>query len=151
MRRGLILLAVAAMVIIGIVVGTGDGDAIQGTPEASPAASPAASPEASPVGSPMAMMGDPVEGKNLSQQCIACHSVDGSQMVGPTWLGLYGSEVELDDGTVVIADDAYLAESISDPMKQIVAGYPPAMPPYAGILSDQQIADIVAYIRTLSE
>ena len=70
-------------------------------------------------------------------------------MVGPSWKDLYGHEVELEDGTKVIANEAYITQSIKDPTSQIVKGFPPAMPPYA-YLTDQQIADIVAYIKTLS-
>lgn len=100
---------------------------------------------ASPV-----VMGNAENGKNLATQCIGCHSVDGSILVGPSWKDLYGHEVELEDGTTVIADEAYLTQSIRDPMSQIVKGFPPAMPPYAA-LSDEDVADIIAYIRSLSE
>ncbi len=80
--------------------------------------------------------------------CFACHSVDGSIIVGPSWSGLYGSDVELADGTVVTADDAFLKESIMDPNAKIVAGYPAnAMPSYS--LSDEEIADIIEFIKTL--
>ena len=48
--------------------------------------------------------------------------------MGPTWLGLFGSERRLEDGTTVLADEDYLRESILDPGKQIVAGYPNVMP-----------------------
>ncbi len=44
--------------------------------------------------------------------CTACHTIDGSAGQGPTWKGLYGSQVELADGTTVTADDAFIAESI---------------------------------------
>lgn len=140
------------------VVGT-EATPAAATPEATPlAATPLpATPEATPSPAEgagdgdLALVGDVARGRTLSSQCIACHSIDGSPMVGPTWLGLYGSEVELEDGTTVIADETYLAESILDPMAKIVKGYPPAMPPYAGILSDQDVADIIAYIRSLDE
>ncbi|HEX6270313.1 MAG TPA: cytochrome c oxidase subunit II [Anaerolineales bacterium] len=80
--------------------------------------------------------------------CAACHSVNGAQGIGPTWLGLFGHEVPLADGTTVIADEAYLAESIHDPQAKIVEGFETQlMPSYD--FSDEQIADIVAYIKTL--
>lgn len=80
--------------------------------------------------------------------CFACHSVDGSIIVGPTWLGLYGSEVELSDGTTVIADDAFIHESILEPNAKIVAGFPAnAMPQYS--LSEEEIADIIEFIKSL--
>jgi cytochrome c oxidase subunit 2 len=80
--------------------------------------------------------------------CIGCHSVDGAKMTGPTWFGLFGSTVELADGTVVVADDAYLSESILEPKAKEVAGYSPSvMPPYA--LTETEISDIIAYLKTL--
>lgn len=149
-RRVSILVPVVGLVLAVLIASQLSGTALQsnGTPEASPEASPQASPAASPV----ALAGDIEAGKNLAAQCMACHSVDGSQMVGPTWQGLYMHEVELEDGTTVIADDAYLFESILDPNAKVVKGFPAgAMPPYGAILTEQQIADLVAYIRSLSE
>ena len=95
--------------------------------------------------------GDVEAGRVLAaQQCVACHTVDGGQAVGPTWLGLYGSEVELEDGTTVIADEEYIHESIVEPNAKIHAGYPAnVMPSYAATLSEEQIQNIIAYIRTL--
>lgn len=100
-----------------------------------------------------AMAGDTPEGQGqilaLQNGCIGCHSVDGTPLTGPTWFGLYGSQVSLADGTTVTADDAFLAESILDPNATIVAGFPSPsiMPPYQ--FSDEQIANIIAYIKTL--
>ena len=79
--------------------------------------------------------------------CAACHSINGAAGVGPTWLGLGGSQVELEDGATVTADDAYLIESIKDPKVKIVKGFAPVMPVYP--FTDEEIADIVAYIKTL--
>jgi cytochrome c oxidase subunit II len=80
--------------------------------------------------------------------CAACHSVNGAQGIGPTWRGLFDHEVLLTDGTTVIADEAYLAESIHDPQAKIVAGFETQLMPSYGF-TDEQIADIVAYIKTL--
>ena len=80
--------------------------------------------------------------------CAACHSINGSAGIGPTWLGLYGSQVKLSDGSVVTADDAYLKESIKAPQAKIVAGFETQLMPNFGF-SDPDIADIVAYIKTL--
>lgn len=80
--------------------------------------------------------------------CAACHSINGAIGIGPTWFGLFGSEVELADGTTVTADEAYLTESIKTPQAQIVAGFgTQQMPQYT--FTDEQIANIVAYIKTL--
>lgn len=80
--------------------------------------------------------------------CAACHSINGAQGIGPTWFGLFGSEVRLTDGTTVIADEAYITESIKAPQAKIVAGFETQLMPTYGF-TDEQIADIVAYIKTL--
>lgn len=148
MHRGAVLAVVVALVMAGLIGGTIQSQAQSG----SPTSSPAASPEGSPVGSPMALVGDVDAGKALASQCLSCHSVDGSAMVGPTWKGLYGHEVELEDGTTVIADVEYLTESIKDPNAKVVKGFPAgAMPPYGSILTDENVLDIIAYIQSLSD
>ncbi len=94
--------------------------------------------------------GGPVAGQAIVAQegCGGCHSIDGTKMTGPTWRGLYQSQVPLSDGRTVTADQAYLTESIKDPNAKIVAGFPANVMPHFD-LTDQQIADIVAYIETL--
>lgn len=90
------------------------------------------------------------QGKLLTVKngCVGCHSLDGSKMTGPTWFNLYGSEVPLDDGRTVIADDAFLAESILDPKATEVKGFAPTvMPAYP--LTDEEVANIIAYLKTL--
>ena len=80
--------------------------------------------------------------------CTACHSIDGSALQGPTWKGLYGSQVELADGTTVTADDAFIKESILEPQAKIVSGFETVlMPSYQ--FSDAEIADIIAFLKTL--
>lgn len=82
--------------------------------------------------------------------CIACHSIDGSQGVGPTWKGVYGHDVTMEDGSVVTVDDIYLIESIRQPAAKIVQGFANLMPANIGQdLSDDQIADIIQYIQSL--
>jgi cytochrome c oxidase subunit 2 len=68
--------------------------------------------------------------------------------IGPTWLNLFGSEVELASGAVVIADEAFITESIKNPQAQIVAGFETQQMPNYGF-TDEQIAAIVAYIKTI--
>ena len=81
--------------------------------------------------------------------CSACHMINGvGGNVGPAWNGAYGEEVKLADGTTVPGDEAYLAESIKAPQAKIVAGYETQLMPTYGF-TDEQIADIVAYIKTL--
>ena len=79
--------------------------------------------------------------------CAACHSINGSAGVGPTWFGLAGSKVALESGATVTADDAYLTESIKDPKAKVVKGFAPVMPVFS--FTDEQIANLVAYIKTL--
>ena len=96
---------------------------------------------------------DPVErGQLWAEQygCIACHSTDGTPLVGPTWQGVYGHEVTLEDGSTAIADDAYLYESIRDPGAKIVQGFANLMPPnIAAEMTDDQIADVIEFIKSL--
>jgi cytochrome c oxidase subunit 2 len=80
--------------------------------------------------------------------CAACHTINGSPGIGPTWFGLLGRNETLTDGTVVVVDDAYLHESIKTPQAKIVRGFENQLMPTYGF-SDEQIADIIAYIKTL--
>jgi cytochrome c oxidase subunit 2 len=92
-----------------------------------------------------------VNGEQLSRSsgCAGCHGSDFGGGAGPGWVGLAGSERTLVDGTVVIADTAYLTRAIADPSAEVVAGYTLRMP--ANNLSDAEIADIVAFIETLAD
>ncbi|MHB8113136.1 MAG: cytochrome c oxidase subunit II [Bellilinea sp.] len=83
--------------------------------------------------------------------CQSCHSVDGAPGVGPTWQGLFGQSVELMDGSTVVIDDAYLYTAITSPNTQVVKGSTANVMPqtYKDSLSDDQIADIIAFIKTL--
>jgi cytochrome c oxidase subunit II len=76
--------------------------------------------------------------------CNTCHGVQA-----PTLANLYGSKVRLEDGSIVVADDDYIRESIVAPRAKIVAGYPAIMPTFKGQLSEEQIMDLIAYIKTL--
>lgn len=85
--------------------------------------------------------------------CIACHAVDGSTLIGPTWKGLYQSEVVLADGTRVVADEAYLAESMLQPSAKTVANFPPGLMETVikpNSLSGEEVDALVAYIKSLS-
>lgn len=81
--------------------------------------------------------------------CLRCHTLDGSPHIGPTWAGLYDSEVPLSDGTTVLADDAYLTESMMDPLAKIVRGFQPVMPSYHGILRPGETAAILALMKSI--
>ncbi|NNC74200.1 MAG: cytochrome c [Acidimicrobiia bacterium] len=79
--------------------------------------------------------------------CVTCHT-DDANALGPPWVGVAGSERPLDDGSSVVADEAYLIRSIVEPGEDIVAGWRPAMPMF--FLSDTEVDDIVAYLLSLS-
>ena len=96
--------------------------------------------------------GDPAErGRQLTQQhgCLACHSLDGSRGVGPSWQGMYGRSERLADGSTISADDAYLRESITDPNARLLQAYPPVMAAYP--FTDEDLDAIIAYFITLTE
>ncbi|MBI5397467.1 MAG: hypothetical protein HZA91_19385 [Verrucomicrobia bacterium] len=93
--------------------------------------------------------------------CVACHSIDGTRFfhIGPTWKGLFGSEVNFFAGDkrkkgATTVNDAYLRESIVDPPAKIVAGYERgeyAMPSYAGVITDSQVESLILFIKTLKD
>jgi cytochrome c oxidase subunit 2 len=97
--------------------------------------------------------GDPIErGQRLSQQfgCNACHTTDGSVLVGPSWKGVYGHQVTLQDGTTALADESYLEESIRNPSAKIVQGFANLMPPdVAKDMTDEQVKDVIEFIKSL--
>jgi cytochrome c oxidase subunit II len=81
-------------------------------------------------------------------QCNTCHFA-GPDARGPVLEGVYGSQVRLADGRTVLADQTYLRESILNPAAKIVAGYRPVMPTFAGQLSEEQVLQLIAYIKSL--
>ena len=87
-----------------------------------------------------------------TQGCIGCHSIDGSQLVGPTWLGLYDEKVTTEDGASIQADEEYLRQSILDPAAQIVKGFPNVMPnTYKDTLSQDDVNALIEYIKSLGK
>ncbi len=98
------------------------------------------------------VQGTPVEqGQQLVelQGCQTCHSVDGSQMIGPSFKGIWGRTAQLADGGSYTVDENYLRESILYPGEKVVAGYDNVMTPYEGRLSDDEITNIIEYLKTL--
>ena len=81
--------------------------------------------------------------------CNACHSVDGSLKLGPTIKNQYGKNILHTDGSIVIIDDKYIRESLIDPLKHIAEGYTPIMPSYKPVLKDEDIENLIAYIKAL--
>jgi cytochrome c oxidase subunit II len=88
-------------------------------------------------------------GAELFQQlgCQSCHQEQAGAR-GPTIKGLFNSTVQLADGGTVVADEAYIRESILRPMAKVVHGYKPVMPTYEGQISEEGIAQIIAYIKS---
>jgi cytochrome c oxidase subunit 2 len=95
----------------------------------------------------LAAMGERVA---VMKGCMRCHTADGTPHIGPTWLGVYRSTIPLADGSSRLADEAYLTESMMDPMAQVRAGFRPVMPSYQGLLSAAETGALVEYIRYLS-
>ncbi len=82
--------------------------------------------------------------------CIACHSTDGSEKIGPTWKNLYETRVTLTTGEQIKADQNYLKRSILHPDEDIVEGYPEGvMPSYQGVFSDEELQQLIDYIKSL--
>ena len=81
--------------------------------------------------------------------CGSCHSIDGTERIGPTLLGVWGSKRIRSDGSLTVVDEAYIGESIVNPMALVVPGYMAQMPSYEGLLSTQDLTGLAAYVRTL--
>jgi len=90
-------------------------------------------------------------GRALFQQrgCISCHRADGSGQ-GPSLTTVFGSQVSLQNGSTVTADETYLHESIVTPNAKVVAGYQQIMPSFQGQISEEEILELIAYIRSLN-
>ncbi|MCT9811930.1 cytochrome c oxidase subunit II [Acidovorax sp. Be4] len=82
-----------------------------------------------------------------SKGCVACHTVDGSPRLGPTWKGLYGKQETMQDGSTALVDEAYLRSFILDPQARSVKGFQPIMPKIE--LSDEELAALLTYIQSL--
>lgn len=153
-HKSLSLLVFAVFLLVGV---TACGGGQQQQPAQQPSPTPSVEQPAQPPTPP------PTEeevliakGQELaiSTGCTACHSADGSTIVGPTWQGLFGHQVEviLPDGTetTVVADEEYLRESILNANAKITKGFQAnLMPNYEGQLSDEQIQALIAYIKSL--
>jgi len=92
-----------------------------------------------------------VSGESLLQKhgCLGCHSLDGSRLVGPSLKGIAGQPVVVSSGgtsQTITRDRAYLERAVLDPAAEIVDGYPPAMPPYAGRLPADELAVMLDFM-----
>jgi cytochrome c oxidase subunit 2 len=91
-----------------------------------------------------------VAGEALFKQygCVSCHALQSGAM-GPSLRGLFGSRIKLQSGQTIIADETYIRESILNPKAKIVAGYQPIMPTFQGQIGEEQLHQLIAYIKTL--
>jgi cytochrome c oxidase subunit 2 len=91
------------------------------------------------------------EGKALfrSLGCTGCHAA-ASSIHAPDLHGVFNRQVHLADGRAIIADEAYLRDSILRPGKDVVAGFQPVMPSFRGQVSEDQLIRLLAYLKSLS-
>jgi cytochrome c oxidase subunit 2 len=80
--------------------------------------------------------------------CATCH-LDNGQGRAPSLKGVYGSTVTLQNGQTVTADDAYVRESILNPQAKVVAGFQPIMPTFQGLVTEEQLLQLIAYVKSL--
>ena len=140
-RRTAVLLVAIASTVAAALAGCGGGP----TPEVTEASPTAAEPTPT-----VNVAREIARGKRLVEThgCLDCHTTDGRDQIGPTWKSLYGSEVTLAGGKVVVADDGYLWASVREPNAQIVEGYlADVMLPVQ--LTNAEITSIVEYIKSL--
>jgi cytochrome c oxidase subunit 2 len=90
-------------------------------------------------------------GEKLFQDlaCVTCHRAD-AQGRGPVLQGLFGKPVQLQSGETVVADEAYIRESILRPSAKITAGFQPIMPTFQGLISEEQLLQLIEYIKSLN-
>jgi cytochrome c oxidase subunit II len=94
-----------------------------------------------------------------SKGCNACHTIDGTKSKGPSWKGIWGKMELMNNGQKVLVDEAYARESMMYPQAKIVcqvrdgdrciSGFDPIMPSFQGLLKDNQIKGLIAFIQSL--
>ena len=90
----------------------------------------------------------PGEGVFTRMGCVTCHGAGPSQL-GPSLEGSFGRTETLVDGSTIVVDEIYLRESILDPHAKVLEGYTPVMPPFAGVVTDEEVDQLVEYIKKL--
>ena len=85
------------------------------------------------------------------QGCLRCHTLDGTAHIGPTWAGLFGSWVPLKSGQRVLVDDAYVTESMMDPLVKVHEGFPEVMPSYHGFITAAETGALIELLRSLRD
>jgi cytochrome c oxidase subunit II len=89
-------------------------------------------------------------GEKLFQDlaCVSCHR-DDAQARAPQLKGAFGKPVTLANGSTVVVDEAYVRESITNPQAKVVAGFQPIMPTFQGLVTEEQLLQLIAYVRSL--
>lgn len=82
------------------------------------------------------------------QRCVTCHQTNG--LMAPILTGAFGKPVQLQGGETVVMDETYVRESILNPTAKVVAGYQPNMPTFQGQVTEDQVLQLIAYIKSLS-
>ena len=82
--------------------------------------------------------------------CASCHGNNGEGGRGPALLGVFNSNVQLSTGQTVRADESYIRESILNPQAKLVSGFGPIMPTFQGVVNEEQIVQLLAYVKSLS-
>ena len=111
-----------------------------GAPGAAPASGAAQPASVSPLAAGEALF--------RAKACSTCHQPQGGAL-GPSLVGIYGKTVKLQDGSEVTVDDNYLRESILNPTAKLVAGFQPVMPTFQGQLDEDQVMQLIQYIKSL--
>jgi cytochrome c oxidase subunit 2 len=83
-----------------------------------------------------------------SKGCLACHTTTGAPGIGPSWKGVWSKQEATNVGTVTV-DENYVRESILDPQAKIVNGFGAVMPTFRGQITDPEIGEVIAYIKSL--
>ncbi|MDT7781036.1 MAG: cytochrome c oxidase subunit [Acidobacteriota bacterium] len=95
------------------------------------------------------------QGRKVFQErgCASCHQTEdgGQQGRGPTLYKLFGKKQALEGGQVVTVDEAYIRESILNPQAKVALGFQPIMPTFQGQVNEEQILQLVAFIRSLGQ
>ncbi len=89
-------------------------------------------------------------GQKLFQDlaCVSCHAADGGGR-GPSLQGVFGSQIQLSNGTTVLADENYIRESILNPQAKLVAGYQPQMPTFQGLVNEEGVMALLEYVKSM--
>jgi len=82
-----------------------------------------------------------------TKDCMTCHSIDGSEGIGPTLKGIYGRRTKLTNGSTITVDEAYLREAILSPSKTVVAGFDDVMPKPE--MTDEEVNALIEYLKNL--